>query len=357
MWTPRLLAKTLGDVSEEHIWRVLSRHGIHLQRRRNWCLSTDPELAAKAADIVGLYLARPENALLISVDEKPCIQAPEHAQGYLRLNQIEMWLSILTQRVLRVGSFASPRDLRGAVDRFRFRRREGCSPVRPAEGGGAPGDSPTMLCGCRQFDTGRGNPESETCELHGDFHHPLAVEHGTVVQYMQAESSEHGEELLCKATRIGRCELSASMAVLDDGSQVIGPALLLRTGHFGSLRVLGRKGPYLQPQEPIGLMRAGGQVDRDEAFEPLKRRRERRQFTRPLLGEAVFAPAKGLQEQLLLRAVVVQDVARTHADAPAHVFHAESGHATLGNGVHGRRQDALADILPGHNRIVYPLPA
>jgi len=33
-WTVRLLAKELGDVSEDHIWRVLRRHGIHLQRRR-----------------------------------------------------------------------------------------------------------------------------------------------------------------------------------------------------------------------------------------------------------------------------------------------------------------------------------
>ena len=71
VWTARLLAKALGDVSEDHVWRVFRKHGIHLQRRRSWCLSTDPEFAAKAADIVGLYLAPPENALVICVDEKP----------------------------------------------------------------------------------------------------------------------------------------------------------------------------------------------------------------------------------------------------------------------------------------------
>lgn len=38
-----------------------------------------------AADIVGLYLNPPENALVIAVDEKPSIQALERAQGYLRL--------------------------------------------------------------------------------------------------------------------------------------------------------------------------------------------------------------------------------------------------------------------------------
>ena len=81
VWTARLLARALGDVSDDHIWRVFRKHGIHLQRRRSWCVSTDPEFAAKAADIVGLYLAPPENALVISVDEKPSIQALERAQG------------------------------------------------------------------------------------------------------------------------------------------------------------------------------------------------------------------------------------------------------------------------------------
>ena len=80
-WTGSLLATHLGDVSADQVWRTLRRHGIHLQRRRSWCLSTDPEFAAKAADIVGLYLEPPENALVICVDEKPSIQALERAQG------------------------------------------------------------------------------------------------------------------------------------------------------------------------------------------------------------------------------------------------------------------------------------
>ena len=81
VWTARLLARALGDVSEDHVWRVFRRHGIHLQRRRSWCVSTDPEFAAKAADIVALYLAPPENALVICVDEKPQIQAAGACPG------------------------------------------------------------------------------------------------------------------------------------------------------------------------------------------------------------------------------------------------------------------------------------
>jgi len=84
-WTGGLVAKALGNVPALQVWRVLQKHGIHLQRRRSWCVSTDPQFAQKAADIVGLYLDPPENAVVISVDEKPAIQALERAQGWLRL--------------------------------------------------------------------------------------------------------------------------------------------------------------------------------------------------------------------------------------------------------------------------------
>ena len=69
--------------SEHAVWRVLRKEGICLQRQRSWCVSTDKEFAAKAADIVGLYLNPPEKALVICVDEKPSIQALERATGYV----------------------------------------------------------------------------------------------------------------------------------------------------------------------------------------------------------------------------------------------------------------------------------
>ncbi len=84
-WTGTLVAQRLGDVSAAHVWHVLRRHRIQLQRRRRWCISTDPEFAPKAADIVGLYLDPPANAMVLCVDEKPGIQALERAQGWLRL--------------------------------------------------------------------------------------------------------------------------------------------------------------------------------------------------------------------------------------------------------------------------------
>lgn len=48
-------------------------------------VSTDPEFGPKAADIAGLYLNPPENALVLAIDEEPSIQALERAQGYLGL--------------------------------------------------------------------------------------------------------------------------------------------------------------------------------------------------------------------------------------------------------------------------------
>jgi transposase len=84
-WTAPLIAQTSGDVSEHHVWRFLRAQGIDLAGRKSWCLSTDPEFAAKAADIVGLYLNPPDHAVVLAVDEKPAIQALERAQGYLKL--------------------------------------------------------------------------------------------------------------------------------------------------------------------------------------------------------------------------------------------------------------------------------
>ncbi|MNR11368.1 hypothetical protein D3C85_1276650 [compost metagenome] len=49
------LAMTMG-VSDDTVWRILRKEGIQLQRHRSWCVSTDPEFAAKSADVIGLYL-------------------------------------------------------------------------------------------------------------------------------------------------------------------------------------------------------------------------------------------------------------------------------------------------------------
>lgn len=82
-WDGPELAKEL-DVPVDAIWKVLRKEGINLQRQRSWCISTDKNFAAKAADIVGLYLNPPLNAVVLCVDEKPSIQALERKTGYIK---------------------------------------------------------------------------------------------------------------------------------------------------------------------------------------------------------------------------------------------------------------------------------
>src|SRR5712671_2939286 len=84
-WTGPLLAEALGDVDVQYVWRFLRSHKIDLVVRKSWCESNDPNFTAKAADVVGLYVAPPNKAIVLCVDEKPSIQALERAQGYLKL--------------------------------------------------------------------------------------------------------------------------------------------------------------------------------------------------------------------------------------------------------------------------------
>ena len=49
--------------------------GVQPWRLQTFKFSTDPELVGKVTDIVGLYLAPPENAVVLCVDEKSQIQA------------------------------------------------------------------------------------------------------------------------------------------------------------------------------------------------------------------------------------------------------------------------------------------
>ena len=82
-WDGPTLAYEMGT-SEDAVQRFLQNKGIQLARMRTWCVSTDPEFSVKAADIVGLYLNPPENAVVISIDEKPSIQALTRKIGVVK---------------------------------------------------------------------------------------------------------------------------------------------------------------------------------------------------------------------------------------------------------------------------------
>ena len=64
------------------IWR---RWHIQPHRVETFKFSTDPELEAKIRDVVGLYLAPPDNAVVVCVDEKSQIQALDRTAACLDL--------------------------------------------------------------------------------------------------------------------------------------------------------------------------------------------------------------------------------------------------------------------------------
>jgi len=86
-WSSRLLAKHLGDVSHVTVTRLWKTWQLQPWRTETFKFSTDPELVAKVTDIVGLYLHPPEGAVVLCVDEKSQIQAPERSQPILPLKQ------------------------------------------------------------------------------------------------------------------------------------------------------------------------------------------------------------------------------------------------------------------------------
>ena len=75
-WSSRLLAGRLG-VDHTTVAKAWREYGVHPWREGTFKFSTDPELVAKVVDVVGLYLAPPENAIVLCVDEKSQIQALE----------------------------------------------------------------------------------------------------------------------------------------------------------------------------------------------------------------------------------------------------------------------------------------
>jgi len=78
-WSSRLLADHLTSagtpVSYAEVARIWRDWGLQPHRVTSFKFSTDPALAAKVRDVVGLYLDPPANAVVVCIDEKSQIQA------------------------------------------------------------------------------------------------------------------------------------------------------------------------------------------------------------------------------------------------------------------------------------------
>ncbi|MGH7866449.1 MAG: IS630 family transposase, partial [Candidatus Dormibacteraceae bacterium] len=83
-WSVRTMAASqkLSPATVQRIWK---KHKLQPHRVKSFKFSSDPEFAPKVRDIIGLYLNPPENAIVLSVDEKSQIQALDRTQPILPL--------------------------------------------------------------------------------------------------------------------------------------------------------------------------------------------------------------------------------------------------------------------------------
>ena len=78
-WSTRALARALG-LSQSAVVRIWHTFGLRPHRRETFKFSTDPFFVEKVRDIVGLYVAPPDRAIVLCVDEKSQIQALDRTQ-------------------------------------------------------------------------------------------------------------------------------------------------------------------------------------------------------------------------------------------------------------------------------------
>lgn len=86
-WSSRKLAAELGGaISHMTVARIWAKHSIKPHRLEFYLASNDPDFKAKAADVIGLYLNPPQNAVVFSVDEKTAIHALDRKDPVLPLS-------------------------------------------------------------------------------------------------------------------------------------------------------------------------------------------------------------------------------------------------------------------------------
>src|SRR5215207_1778937 len=81
-WSSRGMARASG-LSISTVQRIWRAFGLQPHRLETFKLSTDPDFVAKVRDVVGLYMAPPDRALVLCVDEKSQIQALDRSQPML----------------------------------------------------------------------------------------------------------------------------------------------------------------------------------------------------------------------------------------------------------------------------------
>lgn len=85
-WSTRTLAAKLG-INHKFVSRVWRDNGLKPHLVKSFKVSNDPNFEEKLADVVGLYMNPPDNAVVFCVDEKSSIQALDRTQPGLPMKK------------------------------------------------------------------------------------------------------------------------------------------------------------------------------------------------------------------------------------------------------------------------------
>jgi transposase len=102
-WTADMMAKAAG-ISASTVRRIWKVHGLQPHRWRQFKLSNDPQFVDKLRDVVGLYVAPPAHAIVLSIDEKSQIQALDRTQQKANVYRERQALTRLPMKKGRLGT-------------------------------------------------------------------------------------------------------------------------------------------------------------------------------------------------------------------------------------------------------------
>src|SRR5690348_13586061 len=181
---------------------------------------------------------------------------------------------------------------------------------------------------------------------HREVDEPLA---GRLVHLPQVEDRqpvEQGAEPQGEVVGRGRRgERPLLHAAVDDRGEFVAPQPQLFLEELAHLPVVRRAGPYLHPEDPAGVRRAGGQVEADELLEPPPGTGHLTQRGAGPLDVLTVPPDQRLEQNVLFAVEVVHHLAGAHAGPTGYLGHPHLVNAGLGDQVKGGLEHAVAAAL------------
>jgi transposase len=84
VWTGPLLAQAVGDVSLDHVWRVLRTHGITLRKRDTWEYETQTHVVFNLLSLIGIYLSHDVSGFLVGIVDPKATSPGDRLRTYWR---------------------------------------------------------------------------------------------------------------------------------------------------------------------------------------------------------------------------------------------------------------------------------